>query len=217
MLRAVIFDMDGVLIDSQPIHFRAERETAARFGCNITEEELKQYLGWRGKEFWGHLIKKYSLDATVKQMQETNRPVVEKYLREAAKPDGTLRGILADLRKRGMKLSVASSAQKRSMEIILEGLGVRPYFDAVVCGADVERSKPAPDLFMLAAGKMGVEPEECAVVEDAPSGIRAANSAHMLSVALKGPINEGLDLSEADVVIGSLGELPGIVEKNSDG
>jgi HAD superfamily hydrolase (TIGR01509 family) len=217
MLKAVIFDMDGVLIDSQPLHFKAERETAAHFGCSITEEELKQYLGWRGEDFWNDLIRKYSLPATLEEIREYNRPVIERHLREAAKPDKELQGMLSGLRQNELKLSVASSARKRPIGIILGGLGIEEYFDAVVCGDDVARGKPEPDIFMLAAERMGVGARDCAVVEDAPSGIKAANSAGMLSIALRGGINAELDLSEADVVIDSLGELPGVVAERGSG
>ncbi|MBN2121670.1 HAD family phosphatase [Candidatus Micrarchaeota archaeon] len=215
MLKATIFDMDGVLIDSQPLHFMAEKETASHFGHPIGEEELKQYLGWREEEFWKELIRRYSLPATFEEMREFDRGIVEGYLQEAAKPDESLAKILLKLRGRGMKLAVASSSWKRAIGIVLGGLGIREYFDAVVCGAEVERGKPEPDIFMLAAKKMGVGARDCAVVEDAPSGIRAANTAGMLSIALMGKVNAGLDFSEADEVISSLDELPGVIAKNS--
>lgn len=215
MLKAVIFDMDGVLIDSQPLHFMAEKETAAHFGHPITEGELKQYLGWGEEEFWGELIRKYSFPATLEEMREFDRGIVEEYLREAAKPDEALTGMLSELKGGGMLLSVASSSWKSAIGIVLDGLGVGGYFDAVVCGEEVERGKPEPDIFMLAADKLGVEARNCAVVEDAPSGIRAANAAGMISIALRGSINADLDLSEADEVMESLGELPGIIGKTS--
>lgn len=217
MLKAVIFDMDGVLIDSQPLHFKAEKETVAHFGGSITEEELKQYLGWRGEDFWNDLIRKYSLPTTLEEIREYNRPVIERHLREAAKPDKGLQGILSGLREGGMKLSVASSSRKSYIGIVLGGLGIGGYFDAVVCGDDVKKGKPEPEIFMLAAERMEVGARDCAVVEDAPSGIRAANSAGMLSIALRGGINAGLDLSEADVGIGSLGELPRIIARKAMG
>ena len=114
-----------------------------------------------------------------------------------------------------MKLSVASSAQKSSIEIILKGLEIEHYFDVVVCGAEAKRGKPEPDIFLLTAEKLNVKPEECAVIEDAPSGIQAANSARMFSIALKGQVNSDLDLSEADATINSLNELPGVLAKTA--
>ncbi len=213
-IKGVIFDMDGVLIDSQPLHFQAEKMTIARFGYPMTTEELKHYLGWREDEFWGDVIKRHSLPASVEGMKKIEHPVMESLLLKAAKPDKALHNLLSGFRKKGIALAVASSAPKSFIDIVTGGLGISDFFDAIVCGADVTKGKPEPDIFLAAAKRMKLRPEDCAVVEDAPSGIQAANSAGMFSVALKGRVNSSLDLSKADCIIESLNELPEILGRH---
>ncbi len=212
MAKGIIFDMDGVLFDTQPLHFQAERETITHFGYPITEEELKEYLGWRGEEFWADVIVRYSLDTTVEEMREFNLPIIERLLSENVREDLPLTETLSALKSEGFVLAVASSARKRWVDFMVKRMKIERYFDSVVCGTDVENGKPAPDIFLFAAERIGVEPEKCVVVEDAPSGIQAANSAKMYSIALKGNVNSGLDLSKAKRVISSLQELPEIIE-----
>jgi len=210
----IIFDMDGVLIDSQPLHFQAEKKTITHFGYPITTEELKYYLGWREEEFWQDVIKRYSLSTTVEEMKKFEHPVMEDLLREHSKPDKSLQNLLSLFKKRGIVLAVASSAPRNFLDIVLAGLGIKKFFDIVICGTDVERGKPEPDIFLIAAKRMKLRPEDCVVVEDAPSGIQAANSAGMFSIALKGHVNSNLDLSKADAIIESLEELPEILHFN---
>jgi len=207
MIKAIIFDMDGVLFDSQPIHFEAEKRTVAHFGGKISDDELKGYLGWNEEAFWKDVIPKYGMDATLEQCRAFERPLLEGLLERALKPDPKLRKILKELRRSGIQLAVASSAPKKWILMTFGGLGVDDLFDCLVSGEDVEKSKPEPDIFLEAAKRIGIAPEDCIVVEDAPAGIEAAKRAGMHPIALRGTVNKGLDLSGAEREITDLSEL----------
>jgi HAD superfamily hydrolase (TIGR01509 family) len=207
MPKAIIFDMDGVLFDSQPLHFQAEKETITHFGYPITEEELKGYLGWYEDDFWKDVIGRYNLDTTVDEMKKFEHPIIEALLVKSATPDKELQHILTTLKNKSLKLAVASSAPRKWVDIILGGLSVKDYFDGIVCGEDIQNGKPAPDIFLHAAEIIGSDPSDCIVVEDAPAGIEAANRAGMCSIALRGEVNSALDLSKAKKEIKSLREL----------
>jgi HAD superfamily hydrolase (TIGR01509 family) len=197
MAKAVIFDMDGVLFDSQPLHFDAERRTTQAFGHAMTDPELKEYLGWTEDAFWNAVIARFGFKTTAAEMRRMKKPIFEGLIRKSVRKDAELASLIDTLRVRGVKTAVASSSPMEWINIILSGLGVRDKFDAVISGESVARSKPAPDIFLAAAAAIDVSPKDCMVVEDAPAGITAANSAGMYSVALLNRSNDGLDFSNS--------------------
>ncbi len=194
-------------IDSQLLHFEAERKTLSHFGHRITDEELKKYLGWNENAFWDEMKSIYNIHESVAVIRKTKKPLFESLLKKALKPDYALQRVLTDLRKKGLRLAVASSAPKQWIFMTLEGLAIRSCFDAIVSGDTLKRSKPFPDIFLKAAKDLGVEPQACVVIEDAPAGILAANRANMYAIALHVPTNQGCDLSAANREINNLSEL----------
>lgn len=208
IIKAIIFDMDGVLFDSQPMHFAAEKETISRFGKRATVSEFKKTLGWTELDFWERMRKVYRLPATAAKLREIKRPIFEELLKNSIMKDAGLRKLILGLKRKGMRIAVASSAPRRWIRMTLEGLGITDCFDAIVSSEDVARGKPAPDVFLRAAEKLKVDPALCVVVEDAPAGIEAANSAGMHSIALRTKTNRGLDLSKAAGILRGLELLP---------
>ncbi len=205
-MKAIIFDMDGVLVDSQHLHFKAVQKTFQHFGHKITKRELQKYLGWSEDYFWTEMIKVYNLPASLEEIKAVKKPIFEDLLSSSLKSDLKLRTILLTL-KDEFKLAVASSAPKSWIMMTLDGLEIADVFDAIVSAEEVKRSKPFPDVFLEAAKRLGTPPAECAVVEDAPAGIDAANAAGMYSIALKTPINKKLNLSKAKKEIDSLDRI----------
>jgi len=205
---AVIFDMDGVLVDTYGAHFRSWLAMAAEAGLSFTEAEFAPTFGRTSREiiahFWGQGRMSDEEIAVLDQKKEAA-------LRELITADfPAMPGageLLRELREAGFKLAVGSSGPPENIELVLEKLGAGRLFDAIVTGMDVTRGKPDPQVFLIAAERLGIPPARCAVVEDAPAGIAAAGAAGMTSIGLVSTGRTAESLAAADVVIGSLGEL----------
>ena len=185
---AVIFDMDGVLVDSEPMHFATTNEILARRGARLERVEYDGYLGMAEVEFFARLVERFDLTEPPERLA---RERVEASLAalssgELLPMEGALESLIL-LRADGRRLALASSATRAQVGLVLDAFGLRTVFAAVVSAQDVARGKPAPDLFLEAASRLRVEPANCVVIEDAPLGVRAARAAGMVALALVPP------------------------------
>ncbi len=205
---AVLFDMDGVLVDTYSPHYKSWLMMAQREGLSFTEEEFAETFGRTSREiiahFWG--AGKHS-DADIAKMDD----VKEKLFRDMIENDfpimpGIMQ-LLADLKRDGFKIAVGSSGPRDNVETVVDKMQARAYFGTLVSGNDVLRGKPDPAIFLLAAERLGIPPERCAVVEDAPPGIEAAHAAGMVAVGLLSTGRKPADLVEAEKTVRSLSEL----------
>ncbi|MCS7060391.1 MAG: HAD family phosphatase [Anaerolineae bacterium] len=185
--KAVIWDMDGVLIDSGSYHFQAWRETLGRERhVELTWEMFQQTFGWRNAEMLRAVL---GPDITAAEI-DSLAGLKEARFRELACQDGArllMPGVLdclAQLRAHGWLQAIASSAPTQNVTAILEALPLSGYFSAVVAAEDVVHGKPDPAPFLTAAQRLGVAPARCVVVEDAPAGIQAARRAGMACIGL---------------------------------
>lgn len=208
MRRAVIFDVDGVLVDSYDAHFRSWRDVLRENDLDMSESEFAETFGRTSREiirrFWGDAVD----DATARAIDD-RKEALYRDLVHAAFPamDGAVELIDA-LRAAGFALAVGSSAPPENVQLTLDLLGRREAFAVTVTGRDVTRGKPDPQVFQLAAERLGIAPARCAVIEDAPAGIRAANAARTMSVALVGTASRAaLRAAGARLTVGSLREL----------
>lgn len=186
MHRAVIFDVDGVLVDSYDAHLRSWREVLAERGLAMSDAEFAQTFGRTSREiiarFWGDDVD----DATARAIDDRKEALYRDLIRSAFPAmDGAV-ALIDELRAAGFVLAVGSSAPPENVVLTLECLGRRDAFAAMVTGRDVTRGKPDPQVFQLAAERLAIPAPSCAVIEDAPAGIRAAVAAGMTSVALAG-------------------------------
>jgi len=204
-----IFDMDGVLIDSEPIYFEIEKSTFIHFGANVEEEEHHTYVGVTLASMFEQVQKKHLLDCTVEQMLEFHVKHVMDVIREhpELQPFNGLTDWLDWLKQSGIPMVVASSSPRALIELILEKLDIRHFFEGMISGEEVAHGKPAPDIFLRAAEILGVAPERCMVIEDSRNGVRAAKSAGMRCIGHQNPGSGNQNLGEADVVIHSYAEL----------
>lgn len=202
---AVIWDMDGVLADSGPLHLEAWRRLASERGRGLTDEEFRQTFGMRNDEIVTRLFGDLP-PACASLLAERK----EGYFREAARAHlearAGARRLLTELGNMGFLQALASSAPTANVELVLDTLGLRDSFQAVVTGADVRKGKPNPEVFLLAADRLGVPPERCVVVEDAVVGVQAAKAANMRCIAVTST-NTRQELRQADLVVDSLDEL----------
>lgn len=196
---AVIFDMDGVLVDSEPLHARAFRETLVALGHEVTSgPDPQDYVGRSDHELWEDFVRRHRPDLSVAQLMEQKRLRMLELLRQT-QPwfPGAVR-LVRRLHGR-LPLGLASGSERPVIEAVLDGAGIRTCFAAVVSGLEVPRGKPAPDIFLRTAELLQVNPKSCWVVEDSLPGIRAARSAgmHVIAVCNTHPAE---DLGEADRV-----------------
>jgi beta-phosphoglucomutase family hydrolase len=208
MLKAFIFDMDGVIIDSEPIHFEIDMETARHLGFELTSEDLEKYVGMRNPDMWALIKQEYGLSQSVEDIVGFQLAQKLTLLDELQiEPIEGIRALLQDLRSHGIKIGLASSSPRVFIEKVLVKFGIRDFFTSVVSGEEVPEGKPAPDIYLEAAKSLGVMPEECVVLEDARSGVRAAKSAGMRCIGFANPGSGNQDLSAADRIVKSIGEI----------
>jgi beta-phosphoglucomutase len=181
-MKAVIFDMDGVIIDSQPIADKLSTQTAKRFGVHLTEQQLHDLHGGSTQSFWTHIKKTYNLPEPVDYYIDQYDVEKEIRLYKNLKPIKGITELIVDLHEHNVALALATSASLYRMQKVLDLFGMRDTFEAFVCANDVTYPKPDPEIFLKAAGKLNTKPEECVVIEDAINGLLAAHRAGMKCV-----------------------------------
>ena len=202
--RAALWDVDGTLIDSREYHWLSWRGALAGEGFRLTPEQFADSFGRRNDEILRGYFPSYS-PAEITRVGEAKEAAYRRLVRERG--IDLLPGVrrwLERLRGEGWRQAVASSAPRANLEVIIEALGLGGYFAAVAAAEDVTEGKPDPQVFLVAAARLGVEPGSCVVVEDAPAGTEAARRAGMRSVGVLSSHGE----LKADVVVRTLEELP---------
>jgi beta-phosphoglucomutase len=212
---AVIFDMDGVLIDSYEAHFRSWGAVAKEEGHPVTEEEFGRTFGRTSREIIATLWSETSrTDAQIAEIDARKEARYRELIAANIPAMPGARGLLQSLREAGFALAVGSSAPPENVDLTLDGLGWRSLFDAVVTGADVTHGKPDPEVFLTAVARLSVLPEHAVVIEDAPPGIEAAKAAGMAAVGLASTGRTRKDLVQADLIVDSLDALsPAVLRK----
>ena len=207
MIRAVIFDMDGVIVESEHLHIKAEQQTMLKHGVRISAEELHTYTGTTAEFMFTELIKKYKLNTTFERVFDEKEEFMFKLLEKETRPTKGVIELLKKLKRKGIKLGIASSSHRNLIEYILRRLNIVRLFDFVVSAEDIANSKPNPEIFLRSARGLRVEPVECLVVEDAKLGVEAAKNAGMRVVGYRNPNSGDQDLSRADMIIDDFAKL----------
>jgi beta-phosphoglucomutase family hydrolase len=208
LLKAVIFDMDGVIIDSEPLHFSVDQDIMKSYGISIEREDLEPFVGTTNPEMWTKLKETYKLCASVNDiLSKQIREKINRLSSSGLAPIDGITALLEMLQGRGVRIGLASSSPRRFIEAVLDSFGISSYFTSVVSGEEVVHGKPAPDVFLRAAEELGVHPQQCLVIEDSMHGIQAAKSAGMICIGYINPNSGQLDLSKADCTVDTIRDI----------
>jgi len=204
-IEAVIWDLDGVIIDSAEEHRKAWQRLAREEGIRMTDEDFWATFGKRNddifKVIWGDLPPE-----KVKELADRKEAYFREYIRETAAPLPGAMELMRGLYEAGFAQALASSTPIENIDLISEVLGLKRYLTVLVSGETVTRGKPAPDIFLKAASELGVSAGRCVVIEDAVAGVQAAHAAGMRCIAVAG--NRDLPgLREAELMVRSLTEV----------
>lgn len=184
MIKGVIFDMDGVLVDNRDVHIEAFRQLFTQYGLTFDREKFMPSFGMTNDQIFKwqapELLKRFSIEQLSREKEERYRSLFEK----AIAPTAGLVDFLKGLKQRGIRIAVGSSGGMANVEFVLSRCHIAEYFDAIANGDMITRGKPDPEVYLLAAQLLGLDPHECVVCEDAPVGIQAARAAGMKVVAL---------------------------------
>lgn len=205
-MEAVLFDMDGVLLDSEEYICQAGVEMFREKGYQVAPEDFMEFTGMGENRYLGGVAEKHNIPF---QLEKDKARTYEIYGDLVKGKLSLLPGVLDFIglcQDRGLKLALASSADRIKIDINLEETGISPHtFHSIVSGLDIEYKKPAPDIFLKAAKNLGADPKECLVVEDAISGVTAGKAAGARVLALTTSF-KAEDLSQADWIIGTLAD-----------
>ncbi|HMP02263.1 MAG TPA: HAD family phosphatase [Gemmatales bacterium] len=211
MPRALLWDMDGTLVDTADLHRAAWEQLGLSVGRPITPDDFRTTFGWRNPEILDYLCPDRWSSAEMAELGERK----EVAYRAAARSQGVLllpgvRELLTWARAAGLPQAIGSSAPRANLELLLELTGTAPFFQALVGMEDTTQGKPHPQVFLVGAERLGVAPSACVVIEDATAGVRAARAAGMRCVAIARPGHHSaadLRAAGADLVTSTLAEL----------
>ena len=207
MISAVVFDLDGVIVDSEQVWDEVREQYVREVGGTYIESATRDMMGMSSVEWSRYMAETLGVPGTP---AEINAAIVERMLERYGEAPPLIPGAVEAVRRCAGRwpLAVASSSNPELIEVVLDRAGIGELFRAVVSSQEVPRGKPAPDVYLEAARRLGVEPTRCAAVEDSHNGIRSAKAAGMRCIAIPNShFPPGDAVAEADVVLASLADL----------
>jgi beta-phosphoglucomutase family hydrolase len=209
MLHAVIFDMDGLMVDTEFLHHESFKKTLERYGIHPTPnaQGVIHVSGISAEANWERFKRLYEFDVDTTELTKIKHEIHLELLQEGVEAMPGLLELLGDLKKSGYKIAIASSSVRKQINLIVDRLDIADFFDAITSGEEVANGKPAPDIFLKAAHGLNVEPHECIVLEDASKGIQAAKAAGMYAVAVPNVFTQSESFDIADVIVPSLSRV----------
>jgi HAD superfamily hydrolase (TIGR01509 family) len=202
-----VFDMDGVLADSEPVYYAAMNAVLAGLGQQITPEIQRTVMGHGVEESWAAVAAALKLNGPLDQLIGLYDGELCRLLAEIREPLPGVRRTIEALRERHVPLALASSSWPGWIDALLGGIGLRGSFDAIVSATMVAHPKPAPDIYLLAADRLGVTPERCIAIEDTPTGLASAKAAGMHTLQVRSSSTAFPPQPDASLVLESLNDF----------
>lgn len=201
----VIFDLDGVLIDSEGLYYRAYTEVLKPYGVTVTQREYEEY--WIAQGIGPeYIVKKHNLSVSPHTLRTLRSPIFLKLLETEVRLMPYAKDALTHLSEH-FGLTVATNSNREHLDFVLKRFGIDRFFDHTVARQDYERAKPEPDAFLAAAKRLGLAREQCVVVEDTYRGVTAAAKAGIACIAVPNEYTQNNDFSQAALLLPNLGEL----------
>lgn len=209
MIKTVIFDMDGVIVDTEPLHYIAYHKHFNHLDIDVPHELYASFTGLSTKNTYQRLIENFGLTHSVEELIQAKRDFFNDLFdtKEDLELLPGVYNLIKNLHASGIQLVLASSASKVTIKRVFDRFGLHQYFTHTVSGEDFPQSKPNPAIFLKAAELSGTPVSECIVIEDSANGIKAANAAGIYCVAYKSENTAPQDLSLANIVIDHFDEL----------
>jgi len=211
-ISAIIWDLDGVLIDSEPYHIEAEIETMGQYGIRLTHSIAKEYLGVKLEDYFTDIVSRFGVSIPAGEMIKKHYNTLIRYYKAVFPLTPHAVEVLKQLKGQYL-MGIATSSEKKLARLALERYSLLPYFKTVIYGEDVKFGKPNPEPFFTVSSRLKVDPGSVVVVEDSISGIRAGKKAGMYVIARKALHNNDLDFSSADFVVDDLREIPALLKQ----
>jgi len=202
---AVLWDMDGVLVDTAELHYQTWKQTLADYDIPFSRQIFNEFFGMNNEQTLTGILGRPPEPSFLQELSDNKEDKFRKSIHDQVELYPGVRKLLQELQRAGVRQAIASSAPQENIDALVNELNMASFFQAIVSGCELKR-KPDPDIFLLAAERLGVEPQYCVVIEDALHGIEAARRASMkcIAVATTHPVDL---LSQADLVVGSINEL----------
>lgn len=209
MINTVIFDMDGVIVNTEPIHELSFKKHFKNIGLNISQEEYETFRGLSTKNLYQNLKQKYGLKQGIEELVQQKRDIFNKIFQEDEELDllPGVRNLIEDLYRNNFQVILATSSARVTLTKVLDRFRLFPYFKHIVSGEDFPKSKPDPAIFLEAVRLSGQPKENCIVIEDSTNGVIAANKAGILCVGYQSDASGNQDLSTANLIINDFSML----------
>lgn len=202
MLKGIIFDMDGVLIDSEPVHAEANKMLFHELNLPFDPEYYSQFIGTTTDFMWDKMITDFHITLSKDELMEKSTAYVNEINGKAGYPIMPFASeMIIRLKSAGVKLALASSSGVERIKQVLKKMQIDDCFDGIVSGMLVKHPKPAPDTFLEAAKLLKLQPEECIVIEDSYNGMKAAKNANMICIKYENENNSSVSIEYADYIL----------------
>lgn len=208
MIKAVLFDFDGVVVQSEGLHRETFMEMLASYGVTVSDERwYREFAGTGSRHIFEVLVAENGIETDIDSLVERRKKIYEARVRAGAlKETPGVRGFVAFLRKKGIRTAIVSGSHSSNVAAALSVLRLEGLFEVIVSGDDLKERKPAPAPYLFAAKKLGMEPSECLAIEDSVSGCASVKAAGMRLVVVRSPASK--DLYGYDAIIDDFSEFP---------